>query len=159
MRASALKSTPWPGFSVMLETMSAMRSWPLARRPATACSLVTPAGICLLTTPSKRMLVALPRILGPTTAKATLTTASSTTRMSRTRSALSMPARRRMVPLKSLALAVGITSAWPPGPPGPGPWGPRGRGGAASPPDFTGFFSASRHATPSTPSCEVTISR
>ena len=86
-----------------------------------ACSLVTPAGICLFTTPSKMMLVALPRILGPTTANPTLATARITIRSSSVRSSFSSPASLRMVPLKSLALAVGCVRAWPPGPPGPGP--------------------------------------
>jgi len=54
----AWKSTPLPGCSVMAESMSATRSWPLARRAATAWSCVTPGGNCLLMTPSKRMFVA-----------------------------------------------------------------------------------------------------
>ena len=95
----------------MFESMSATWSWPLARRPAIAWAWVVPAGICLPTTPSNRMLVAWPRILGPITAKVTLTTAIRTTVTRNVRSGLIMPARRRMVPRKSLAFAVGVTRA------------------------------------------------
>jgi hypothetical protein len=42
----------------MADSMSATRSWPWARRAATASSCVTPTGNCLLMTPSKRMFVA-----------------------------------------------------------------------------------------------------
>ena len=52
---------------------------PEARSWSTTCCWVTPDGICLLKNPSKMMLVAWPRIFGPTAVRVTLATASRTT--------------------------------------------------------------------------------
>ena len=68
---------PGPGVSVIADSMSAKVSLPCARAPSTACCWVIPAGNCLLTTPSKMMLVALPSSFGPITVKTTLITPSS----------------------------------------------------------------------------------
>ena len=71
--------------------MSAKVSLPWARAPSTACCWVMPAGSCLQTMPSKMMLVALPRIFGPSTENTTLITPSSTTAISPRRSGLIRP--------------------------------------------------------------------
>ena len=109
--------------SVILASMSACSSLPSARSPATTCSWVTPAGICLLTTPSKRMLVALPRILGPIDGNVTLTTASSDDDADAQALRGAAAAEPPQGALEVLGLAVGIMSACPAGPP-PGPGGP-----------------------------------
>ena len=127
--AKAAKSMPWPGTTfVMLASMSATLPWPDARRAATACSWVMPAGICLPTTPSKMMFVAFPRILGETIANRTLTTAKTMTRATSQRSGRSSPSRRPNDCRKFFDFAAGI-AAKPIGPPPPGPPGPRRIGG------------------------------
>jgi hypothetical protein len=65
---SATKSTPATGVTFRLASRSAC--WVLALGTQCVDGLLlgdAPPGICLLTTPSNRMSVALPRIFGPTT--------------------------------------------------------------------------------------------
>ena len=112
IRPSCVMSTPVPGVMFMPEIMSASWPWPCARSSATACSLVTPAGSCLPTTPSNRTLVAAPRIFGPVTRSATEVTPKTSTITSRTRSGRSRASSRRTVPRRSLLRSGGC--------PGPG---------------------------------------
>jgi len=123
MPPSAPKSTPEPGARCIVETMVANWSCPCARSVATICACDTPGGNSLLITPSKMMLVAVPRILGPLTANTTLTTASTRTVAMRGRSGRRRANRRRDEPRKSLDLAGGRPMPMPimPGPRGPAP--------------------------------------
>ena len=114
---------PEPGVTFMLASIWACCVWPAALSAATACSWVSPAGICWLTTPLKMMSVALPRIFGPTTANVTLTIANATTRRILGSSGLRVLTRRRNVPLKFLGFSGG--SPTPPNGPPPGRGGGR----------------------------------
>ncbi len=88
---SAVKSMPCPGVRVIPESMSANWSWPSARSPAMTSAGSAPAGRFFEISPVKMMSVARPRILGPTTLKATETTP---TAMARARKARSGPISR-----------------------------------------------------------------
>ncbi len=59
----------------IFDTMSAIWSFPPALSIMMMVSLVRPGGSCLPMAPSKRRLVARPRILGPAIERATLITA------------------------------------------------------------------------------------
>ena len=86
--------------------------------PATACSWVTPAGSCLLTTPEKMRLVARASIFGAAMVQVTLTTASKMITAIFDRSGRSRPTSLLKDPLKSLAFSPDPMS---PGGPKPGP--------------------------------------
>ena len=115
---SALKSMPCPGMTSTPVSMLAMRSWPLARIPSMACSLVIPAGRSFPTMPEKMMSVALPRTLGPVAARATAVTAANTTAITRNRSGLRRPMSRRIDGPKFMA----FWPTMPPPKPCPGLW-------------------------------------
>ncbi len=72
--STAPKSMPLPGVKSVLFSMSAIWPRPWSRIDWSTCSLVAPAGICLPMMPAKTRSVALPRIFGPITLRATLTT-------------------------------------------------------------------------------------
>lgn len=74
---TAPKSMPLPGVKSVPCSMSAIRPWPWARIWSRTCCLVAPAGICRPTMPEKTRSVARPRIFGPITLRATLTTTQS----------------------------------------------------------------------------------
>ena len=121
MPPRAPKSMPTPGIKVMLWSMSASCVWPLARRSVSACAWVVPAGRCEASAPSKMMLVALPRILGPMTANETLPTARIRTTMMRGISGRSRPSRRPKDLPKFLDFSGGrLPIIIPPGPMPPG---------------------------------------
>ena len=133
---------PAPGTTLFIAaSMSAWFVWPAARRVASACWTVTPAGICLPTTPSKMTFVALPRILGPRIAKKTLTTARTRTNRTIMRSGRSSRRSRRNEPLKSFDLAAGACG--PPIMPGP-PMGRRGSGGGGRRAGTAGWLPTAR---------------
>ncbi|GAP54300.1 hypothetical protein AHiyo6_08650, partial [Arthrobacter sp. Hiyo6] len=115
-----MKSIPVPGVSVMALSMSAFWFSPAARSCAISCSLLTPAGSCLDTTPEKIRLVPSPSSRGPITENVTLTTASASTSNSHSRSGRSSPSSRLAEGPKFIAFSAGMFIPAN-GPPCPGP--------------------------------------
>jgi hypothetical protein len=92
--ASAAKLIPCPGVSAMGVSMSAFWFSPAAQSCAISCSLPTPAGSSLDTTPAKIRLVPSPSSRGPITCSGTLITDPASTSSSHTRSGRSFPSSR-----------------------------------------------------------------
>ena len=141
----------------MPDSKSARVDSPLALSPAISLRLRHASGICLPTTPSNSMLVALPMSLGPTIVKVTLTTARSRTKMTGAfgpEHAHETPER----PRKSFGFSAGLRR--PRGSAAPGTALPGGRSGvAAARAAYLSTRLCVAHATSSAPSCEATISR
>ena len=85
---------PEPGVSSIAEAMSANRSWPAARSPSIACSLVVPGGMCLDITPEKITSMARPITRGAYTASTTDTAFMTNTAVSAILYGASSPSRR-----------------------------------------------------------------
>src|ERR1035441_691335 len=102
--------------------MSACVLWPSRRSRATIWAWLTPAGICLLMTPEKIRLVALPSSHGPSTDSVTLTAASTRPAATSSRCGASVPSSRRLEPRKLSDFSVDIPPMNAAGPrPGPMP--------------------------------------
>ena len=106
--ARASKSTPCPGVTVIPDSRSAALSLPLARAASIACCWVMPAGSRRPMTPSKMIVVALPRSLGPSTARLTPATARTRTTVTSTRSGPSRRRSRRADGQKSIDFSAGM---------------------------------------------------
>ena len=93
---------PLPGVKSVPESMSAVPPLPRARIAARASAFVWPAGISRPMIPAKTRSVALPRIFGPSTDSATLTTPRESIAYIVPRSGLNCDRSRLPDPLKSI---------------------------------------------------------
>ncbi len=99
---TAPKSMPLPGVKSVPESMSATSPSPRFRIESSTCSLVAPEGICRPMMPANTRSVALPRIFGPTTDRATLSTPHASITSIVARSGRNWARSRLPDPLKSI---------------------------------------------------------
>ena len=131
IRPTAVKSTPTPGVTSMLASMSAKRVFPWARNPATIVALSIPAGSFEPMSPLNTCVVASPSSLGPSKPVPVAAAVRNSTRKSTRRWRSS---RCNSRPAAAFALvAVPPGAPMRPNGPWPGP-GPPPRAAAAGPP-------------------------
>src|SRR4051794_36084747 len=110
---------PRPGTTCWASIRLPTPSWPAARALSAASRVVSPAGSCLPMIPAKIRSVAWPRIFGPTTFSATLTTPSAIVTATPARSGRSRAASRLADGPKFDAFSVGWPTPAHGGPPLP----------------------------------------